>query len=449
MNKIDYLVVGLGKTGQSIVRYLQRKNKSFAVFDTRTDLSIIEFQKTYPDVPIYLGQIPDSSFNEMKTLILSPGVDLGENIIQAAFDKGLEVIGDVACFAREITAPVIAITGTNGKSTVTTLVGDMAKAAGLNVAVAGNIGLPVLDLLESAVKFDLYVLELSSFQLELIDSLNPLAATILNISPDHLDRHLTMESYIAAKQRVYSGAKYKIYNHEDHLTKPITGVTKTHGDSHEIYFSSDFPEEGQWGLSLIDEVYYLAYGSLLVMPVDKLKIKGRHNWLNALAAAALAAAAGIPLAAIIDVLAYFPGLTHRTQWIRTLNQVDWINDSKGTNVGATLSALNGMGEGLKGKIVLIAGGQGKNAEFTLLREAVRKYVRILILIGEDAPILAKDLSQMAEMIFADNLHHAVILAAEQAKAGDLVLLSPACASFDMFHDFNHRGQCFIEEVLQL
>ena len=441
-----YLIAGLGKTGHSIARYLQRRNTSFVAFDTRTTpAGVVEFNAEFPGVDVYSASLPAALYKQLGAIISSPGVALDHPVMQAAIEMGIPVLGDIECFAREVNAPVIAITGTNGKSTVTTLVGEMAVAAGLSVAVAGNIGTPVLDLLDDAVHYDLWVLELSSFQLDLTSSLAPVAATILNVTPDHLDRHHDLAAYVAAKQRVYHNARFLLYNREDNLTTPVEDDTP---DAHSSSFGLDAPREKtiEWGLIKDGTTHYLAYGQEKLMPVDALRIKGRHNWSNALAACALAHAAGIGFTPMIDVLQRFSGLPHRSQWVRTLDGVDWINDSKGTNIGATISAISGIGGSMQGKIILIAGGQGKGADFSELRTPMTDYVRSLVLIGEDADKMEQALSASVQVLRAPSLDDAVNMARFEAKPGDVVLLSPACASLDMFRDFNHRGDVFTAMV---
>ena len=446
MHSSLYLVAGLGKTGHSIARYLQRRNKAFVAFDTRLQPSgLAEFNSEFPCVDVFLGEIPDALYEQLAEIICSPGVALDEPSMQKAVDKGIPVIGDIECLARDIHAPVIAITGTNGKSTVTTLVGEMAKAAGKSVAVAGNIGAPVLDLLDDGTNYDVWVLELSSFQLDLTYSLAPLAATILNISPDHLDRHHSLQAYINAKQRVYHGAKTVLFNREDKQTY-LMASTVTAQEYVTTSYGLDVPAAGNWGLIMIDGVSYLSNGQDGLLSVDTLRIKGRHNWQNSLAACALADAAGIPRHCMVDVLQHFTGLPHRSQWVRTIEGVDWINDSKGTNIGATISAISGIGGSMQGKIVLIAGGQGKGADFTELRTPMEDYVRSVVLIGQDADILERALADAVQTIRASSLDEAVLVAKSQARPGDVVLLSPACASLDMFRDFNHRGDAFTSAV---
>ncbi|MCW8398741.1 UDP-N-acetylmuramoyl-L-alanine--D-glutamate ligase [Legionella sp. PATHC038] len=436
MNPPLYLVAGLGKTGVSVARYLRRKKKPFIAFDTRAQVpTVAEFTKEFPDVPVYTQHIPDEIVAQLTDIIASPGLPLDTPFLKKAMQMGVDVYGDIECLAREIQAPVIAITGTNGKSTVTTLVGEMAKAAGYKVAVAGNIGTPVLDMLDDEHQYDLWVLELSSFQLDLTYSLAPIAATILNVSPDHLDRHHTMDAYVQAKQRVYRQAQVALFNRDDPSTVPATEVNR-------ISFGVDAPEKNNWGLITQEDKIYLAKGDIRMLAVDSILIKGVHNWLNALAASALADAAGISQQHITSVLTSFAGLPHRCQWVRTLDGVDWINDSKGTNIGATISAINGIGGSMQGKIVLIAGGQGKGADFRELAQPIADYVRSIILIGEDADKMEAALANVVPIARASSLDNAIEVAKSKAKPGDVVLLSPACASLDMFRDFNHRGETF-------
>jgi len=448
MKQSLYLVAGLGKTGHSIAGYLQRRNLPFVVFDTRKNVEgLAEFNQEFPGVDVFLEELPATIYSQLIEIIASPGIGLDEPFIQEARRLHIPVIGDLECFARHVKAPVIAITGTNGKSTVTSLVGEMAKSAGLSVAVAGNIGTPVLDLLDSNQHYDLWVLELSSFQLDLLYSLAPVAAVILNISPDHLDRHHTMAAYIAAKQRVYKQANVIIYNRDDNQTLPVE--TYRNSETAIINYGLGKPDASQWGIIEQGGNNFLAHGDECLLSVENLRLKGKHNWENVLAACALATAAGIKKTAIVTVLQSFAGLPHRCQWIRTLDGVDWINDSKGTNIGATISAIAGIGGAMHGKIVLIAGGLGKGADFCDLRQVVTEYVRTAVLIGTDANKIEAALSDLIPVSHAANLEDAVLKARSEAKAGDVVLLSPACASLDMFRDFNHRGELFASLVEQL
>lgn len=446
MNQPFYLVAGLGKTGHSIAGYLSRRNKPFVVFDTRQSVEgLAAFNTEFPGVDVFLGDLPITIYQQLAGIITSPGVALDEPFLQEAFRRKIPVFGDIECLAREINAPVIAITGTNGKSTVTTLVGEMAKAAGLSVAVAGNIGLPVLDLLDNDQHYDLWVLELSSFQLDLTYSLSPIAATILNVSPDHLDRHHSLEAYITAKQRVYHQAQTILSNRDDAQTIPQVAANRTMATS----FGLDQPAAGHWGMIEKNGTHYLSYGNECLLSTEELRIKGKHNWQNALAACGLAAAAGIKPEYMIKVLKTFTGLPHRCQWVRTLDEIDWINDSKGTNIGATISAISGIGGAMQGKIVLIAGGQGKGADFNELRPSVAEHVRSVVLIGEDADKIEQALADITPVLRATSLDEAVTMARSEATSGDVVLLSPACASLDMFRDFNHRGEVFANLVSKL
>lgn len=435
MKQSIYLVAGTGQTGLSIAHYLQRRNQPFVVFDTRLDVAA-NVSQHLPFVDIFTGELPADIYPQLKAIIASPGVAIDHPVFQEARRLEIPIFGDIECLAREISVPVIAITGTNGKSTVTTLVGDMAKAAGLRVAVAGNIGVPCLDLLDDGQDYDLWVLELSSFQLDLLESLAPIAATILNVSPDHLDRHHSYEAYLTAKHRIYRHAKTVIYNRDDLETYP--------GQSSALVssFGLDEASSDAWGIVHQDGCDYLALGQELILAVNALRLKGKHNWQNALAACALARSAGIDMPSIIEVLTHFSGLPHRCQWIRTLDGVDWINDSKGTNIGATVSALNGIGSSMNGKIILIAGGLGKGADFRELAIPISEHVRSLVLIGTDAKMIALAVGDSVPIFYASTLSDAMLRAKTQALTGDVVLLSPACASQDMFRDFNHRGEMF-------
>jgi UDP-N-acetylmuramoylalanine--D-glutamate ligase len=431
-----YLIIGLGKTGLSCARYLHKQNISFTVMDTRDNPSgLAEFQKEFPEIAVYLGSLPEEIILQAEELIVSPGVSLHEPAIAKAIAQGIPAIGDVELFARAVKAPLIAITGTNGKGTVTTLVGDMARCAGKNVCVGGNIGTPVLDLLKER-ESDLYVLEISSFQLETTFSLKPFAATILNISADHLDRYDgDMNAYIAAKQRIYDHAENIIWNRDDLNTY-------SQNKKNNINFGLSEPTTNQFGIRHHNNQIYLAFGNNNLLPITELKIKGQHNWLNALAALALGHTLQLPMSAMLQALREFKGLKHRCEWVTEKNDVQWFDDSKGTNVGATIAAIEGLGSSITGKIILIAGGLGKGADFSPLRSPVEKYVKAVILIGQDAPLIAQVVDGVTEIKYATNMEAAVTLANQLAQPGDAVLLSPACASMDMFRDAEERGDIF-------
>lgn len=440
MKRPLYLVAGLGKTGLSVARYLRRTHQKFIVFDTRPEApNLQEFAAEFPEIDVYLQHVPEQVFSQVTDVIASPGLSVETPFFKQAKQAGVSVYGDIECLARELNAPVIAITGTNGKSTVTTLVGEMAKRAGFNVAVAGNIGTPVLDMLDDEHHYDLWVLELSSFQLDLTHSLAPVAATILNVSPDHLDRHHTMDAYVQAKQRIYHRAEVAVFNRDDSYTLPAMQDSARS-------FGLDKPAAENWGLINQNGQVYLAKGTTCFLPAESVLIKGVHNWLNALAACALAETVNISPRHMVEVLSTFSGLSHRCQWVRTIDGVEWINDSKGTNIGATISAIKGIGGSMQGKIVLIAGGQGKGADFRELAQPVADFVRSIVLIGEDASKIEAALVNTVPVSHASTLDSAVAVAKTQAQPGDVVLLSPACASLDMFRDFNHRGALFTHLV---
>ncbi len=439
-NRIQ-LVIGLGKTGESIGHWLTCKNTPFVFYDTRTEPPQKDsVQKLFPNIEIFCGQLPDDLLARIDKIYISPGVDLQSTVIAKAKERGIPFGNDIDCLAAEIgDAPIVAITGTNGKSTVTELVGLMAKADHIPVVIAGNIGAPVLTQLESTPKDAIWVLELSSFQLDLIDRLKPSAATILNITPDHLDRHRTLTAYIEAKQKIYRNANYAVYNREDINTYPPTTLAATS-------FCLNKPQAEQWGIDTISNETYLCFGNQPILPTSVLKMKGQHFWQNALAASALASKVGVSLNAIKQVLSTYTGLPYRTQWITTINGVDYINDSKGTNVGATISAINGIGSTQPGKLILIAGGLGKGADFTLLQPSVRTHVKTAFVYGQDGNLLVDALKNSTQVNLTSNLKEALKHASEVALPGDCVLFSPACASFDGFKDFNHRGEVFNELV---
>ncbi|WP_417359577.1 UDP-N-acetylmuramoyl-L-alanine--D-glutamate ligase [Gallaecimonas pentaromativorans] len=409
-------VVGLGISGLATINWLMERGVAVRAFDTRPAPPILA---ELPDeVEVHLGPLDPLELAQCLYLVVSPGIAKDH---PALVKSGLEIIGDVELFARNCKAPVVAITGSNGKSTVTSLVGDMASKAGMRVAVGGNIGVPVLAL---PVDARLYVLELSSFQLETTTSLKPVAATILNLSPDHLDRYRTMAEYGAAKQRIYQGASYCIYNSDDAATTPPQGGVS-------------FGSQG---------LYHLAGGMLMrgeepLMATAEVRIIGRHNHMNALAALALGEAAGIPLGAMIKSLKSFRGLPHRCEVVAEKDGVLFVNDSKATNLGSLEAALDGFAD-IDGNIILLAGGDAKGADLSPLAARMGK-VSALICFGQDGDKVAA-LKAGAHRV--ETLDEALPLAASLAKPGDLVLLSPACASLDQFTNFEARGARFRELV---
>ncbi|MGH1469768.1 MAG: UDP-N-acetylmuramoyl-L-alanine--D-glutamate ligase [Cellvibrionaceae bacterium] len=437
-------VIGLGMTGFSAVRYLRHKKKSVVVFDTRlTPPELKRVEKEFPEVEVCLGEIEEDSLTSFDRIIVSPGISIKEKFIVSAVEKGVSVVGDVQLFVESISAPVIAVTGSNAKSTVATLVGQMAKASGFDVVVAGNIGIPVLDMLLEKPK-DLYVLELSSFQLEAIEKLNASVACSLNVSMDHMDRYDSFAAYHAAKQRVYFGADKIVVNRDDELTKP-----PMRADMSVTSFGMGQPDLKEFGVISENGKEYLARGFEKLLAVTELKIKGKHNVANALAALAIGCQAHFSVSAMIGVLKEFRGLAHRCESVATIEGVDYINDSKGTNVGATIAALNGLAR-LPNKIILIAGGEGKGGDFSLLAKPLKNFVRAVVVFGSDAGVIADvahDQNVLVEHV--QSMKSAVIAASKQARRGDVVLLSPACASFDMFENFEHRGECFMKCVEDL
>jgi UDP-N-acetylmuramoylalanine--D-glutamate ligase len=435
------LVLGLGKTGFSIARYLKNTGQNFIAYDTRENPPELEkFKAIYPDVTVYCHHYPTNLLQEVEKIICSPGIALHETIIQEAIQKGITLQNDLDCLMQLIQAPIIGITGSNGKSTVTTLVGQMCQAAGFKTAVGGNLGTPVLDLYHEYPDADVWVLELSSFQLMHMQALKLNAATILNLSPDHIDYHGSIEAYAAAKQRIYEHTEMLIFNRDDVATFPKISA------SIQESFGLSAPQKNEWGLIETTNGLEIAFENQAYINVGDLKLAGRHNWLNVMAASALASHVGVSKEVIISVLKHFTGLEHRTQWVACHEGVTFINDSKGTNLGATYAAIEGIGPTVKGKIILIAGGQGKGADFSPMRDILKRYVSHVILIGQDAKLLESQWQGVIPMHHAKTLKEAVRLASSQAQLGDIVLLSPACASLDMFKNYEDRGQQFMDEV---
>ena len=445
MQSIDQqiqVVVGLGKSGLSLVRFLARQEQPFAVADSRENPpELAALQRNYPEVAVHCGPLSADLLSAAQVLYVSPGLALSTSAIQAAIANGVTISGDIDLFVQHAHAPIIAITGSNAKSTVTTLVGQMFAAAGLNVAIGGNLGVPALDLLDDAV--DVYVMELSSFQLETTSHLQARVAVCLNISEDHMDRYADLDGYIAAKQRVFNNAQAIVINRDDNASQPQSSQVPT------VSFGLSLPAVGEFGLREQAGEAYLAYGNELLLAVSQLKIRGSHNYANALAALAIGASMNLPMAAMLVALQAFAGLEHRCQWLRNLHGVDWYNDSKATNVGAALAAIEGLGAGHAGKLVLIAGGDGKGADFSSLKAPVAQYCRAVIVLGRDGERLATALAETVTIERVATLDDAVRVAAELAQAGDSVLLAPACASLDMFKNFEQRGELFAHAVGRL
>jgi UDP-N-acetylmuramoylalanine--D-glutamate ligase len=438
------VIVGLGRTGLSAARYLHARGWRIAVTDTRAQPPELEpLRELDPNVPVRLGGLDAQLLDDALCVVASPGVSLTEPFFAEARRRGLEIVGDVELFALAVDAPVAGITGTNGKSTVTTLLGRMAERAGVKVRVGGNLGEPALDLLSAsqgeAPRTELYVLELSSYQLEATLSLDLKAAAVLNVTPDHLDRYSSVEDYAAAKARIFARCDTAVINLDDPLV-----VAMPRPGQRTLSFSLRASIGADYAVAENDGWWLTRRGEAL-LPLSAMKLAGLHNAANALAALALGEALGLPLEAMLTELASFPGLPHRSQWVADIAGVRYINDSKGTNVGATLAAVQGM----SGPLVIIAGGDGKNQDFAPLRAAFRGKVRHVVLIGRDAAAIESALQGIAAAERAASLEDAVRAAARVAQSGDTVLLSPACASLDMFRDYAHRGAVFVQAVKEL
>ncbi|TBU97314.1 UDP-N-acetylmuramoyl-L-alanine--D-glutamate ligase [Stutzerimonas kirkiae] len=434
------IVVGLGKSGMSLVRHLARRGIAFAVVDTRANPPELErLREQYPDVDVRCGELEVDFLCRAAELLVSPGVPLSTPALRQAAERGVRLSGDIELFAREARAPIVAITGSNAKSTVTTLVGEMAAQAGLRVAVGGNLGTPALDLLADEVQ--LYVLELSSFQLETTERLGAEVATCLNVSEDHMDRYSGLPAYHLAKHRIFRGARQVLVNRDDVLSRPLLV------DDVKVWsFGLGRADFNGFGLLEADGRKWLAFQFEPLLAVSELKIRGAHNQANALAALALGHAVGLSFEAMLRTLRTFAGLPHRCQWVGEHAGVAYYDDSKATNVGAALAAIEGLGADIDGKLVLIAGGDGKGADFSALREPVARHCRAVVLLGRDAGLLAEALDGAVPLLRVESLDDAVAQAAAVAQAGDAVLLSPACASLDMFSNFEQRGRLFAAAV---
>ena len=435
------VVVGLGETGMSCIRYLVSRGRDVVAMDSRDLPPNLELLKReFPQIRLSLGRFDETELRTAKEIVLSPGVSPDEPAIAAAKAAGVPVGGDIELFAKINATPLVAITGSNGKSTVTSWVAHIAQCAGLNAAAGGNLMPPALDLIDDTER-DLTVLELSSFQLEATSSLRPDVSVLLNLSADHLDRHESLEHYAAAKARVYANARAAVVNRDD---ESASALLTDDFDGPVMSFGLDEPSGPQVGLRVVDGQSCIVIGDTALLRVDELGIRGHHNLSNALAACALSYLAGIPRHAMVTGLRTFRALPHRCELVKSDSGVQWINDSKGTNVGATQAALLGLGA--EGPLVWLAGGQGKGADFTELASAVKRHVRVAILFGEDATSIATAIDGYTDVRKVDSLEAAIELAQDVATAGDTVLFSPACASFDMFPNYVARGERFHQLV---
>ncbi|MGH1536814.1 MAG: UDP-N-acetylmuramoyl-L-alanine--D-glutamate ligase [Gammaproteobacteria bacterium] len=432
----ETIVIGLGETGLSVAQHLRKQNIAFTMLDTRSNppqLSL--FQKNFPDIKVCLEKHALEQLRKTARttqLIVSPGVDIHQEAIRAAIvENNSECIGDIELFARSTSKPIAAVTGSNGKSTVSSLLAEMACSAGVRAYAGGNLGPPALDLLEHDAA-ELFVLEISSFQLESTKSLAPQVSVVLNISPDHLDRHGDVENYAQIKEHIYSRAKVSVVNRDDIYVSKM----KTSGKV--VSFGLDRPAQGDFGVIENAEDSFLALGENALLSVDELALPGESGILNSLAALALGNALNLPMQDMLSKLRKFRGLPHRLALVSKQNGVSWFNDSKGTNIGATISSLRSLGA----NIILIAGGVFKGGDLTLLKEVVDEHAKRVILLGQDASLLQQQLEGDVPVELACSMQDAVEIAERIATTNDQVLLSPACASFDMYENYVERGYDF-------
>lgn len=436
-----YVVIGLGKTGLSCVRFLKHLGCDVAVIDTRTaPPGMGELKAEFPDVRLLTGKLDQFDLTEAQELIVSPGLSIRTPAIAKAQAAGVSIAGDIELFCRTISDPVIAVTGSNGKSTVVTLLGELLQAAGMNVKVAGNIGLPVLDAMLAKEPVDVWVLELSSFQLETTHSLQAEVACILNVTEDHMDRYDSLNDYASAKQRIFTQCEKAVYWMDDARTCPIGQSGKM------LAFGGNAEKHGRFYVQVGAGNSQVMDGDKPVVSDAELHIKGVHNLLNVAAVFTILDAFEVDYRTVLEPLRQFAGLAHRCQWVTTANDVAWYNDSKGTNVGAAQAAIEGLGASIKGKLVWIAGGDGKGADFSVLAPVVGQYVRDAILLGQDADRIATAVEGICNVERVTTLVEAVEQAFALAQPGDAVLLSPACASLDMFKNYEDRGSQFVAAV---
>lgn len=458
------VVLGAGITGMSCVRYLSTQGLCFSVNDSRTkpfssDYSEQQFRDEFPRASLHLGQWNSELIANADIILISPGIDCKASGIAQHISVDCHVMGDVELFClinneranQQGTPPIsiLAVTGSNGKSTVVSLLAYLANSLGVNAQLGGNIGQPVLDIFTDEISTEkkelpeMLILELSSFQLETLTSMQAIAASVLNVSDDHLDRHQTMENYQRIKQDIYTQANVAVINRDDEATKQLN-----HSQS-VLSFGSGSPAQNQFGVRQVNGKVSLAFAEQNLISLDELPLAGMHNALNYLAALALGYSAGWSVEAMVNSLAGFTGLLHRCQKIESEDGITWINDSKATNVGATIAAINGLAQtltvqnGEKQKLILIAGGDGKGADFTPLTKPLVEHVHQVITLGKDGGKIAKLVNDANEV---SSLFSAVKEAKSIAKLGDIVLLSPACASLDMFKNFSDRGEQFIAAI---
>lgn len=430
------LILGLGATGVSCARFLASRGYSFSVNDSRTLANEKPILAINPEAKIVKGCWDADLINQSDVIIASPGVDINLPAIQENRKADSILIGDVELFSQLNKAKVLAVTGSNGKSTVVTLLHHMAQYCGVQAVLAGNIGTPVLDIIDKQPEY--VIIELSSFQLETMRSMNAVAATVLNVSDDHLDRHHTLANYQAIKHRIYNQTQYAVFNRQQCNTQPQNSDLPT------ISYGLDEPKDGQFGIRTVNGERFLAFGEQNLLACSELPLVGAHNDLNCLAALAMGYIAQWPMTKMLQSLISFEGLEHRCKLISTDDGINWVNDSKATNIGATVAAIDGLANHNK-QLILIAGGDGKGANFSELANTLNNHVSTLICLGKDGPKIAE---LKENSIVVDDLPSAVEKARELAQKGDIVLLSPACASLDMFENYMQRGEHFINAVME-
>ncbi|MEE8307885.1 MAG: UDP-N-acetylmuramoyl-L-alanine--D-glutamate ligase [Gammaproteobacteria bacterium] len=435
------LVAGLGVTGVSVIRHLLAQGHRLRAVDSRcAPPGLDELAAMDGDIEVNTGGLAPELLADVGLLVLSPGLAIDIPLVVAAISQGIEVIGDIELFARAATCPVAAVTGSNGKSTVTALTAELARAAGVKAHAGGNLGPAALDLLNQPT-MQLAVLELSSFQIETTQSLRPRVGALLNVSPDHLDRHGSLQQYAALKGRLLDWSEIAVFNRDDPV---VSQLAASHSNT--ISFGLTVPPNANdYGLVSGADGSFLVRGPERLLATQALRLHGVHNWNNALAALALLEASGYDPATVLPALAEFSGLPHRCQWLAEFDGVSYVNDSKATNPGSTVAALQGLG----GPIILIAGGQSKAADLSALAEVAAQHVTAAFVFGEDREALAAALGSACEVSQVDDLEAAVLTAAAAARPGDTVLLSPACASLDMFSSYIERGERFAALVARL
>lgn len=443
-------IVGMGNTGLSCAKFLSKNNCPYVVLDSRQSPPLIgQFEKLLPDDKLLIGDFDFELLKKYSQIIVSPGISIRDKIFQALQAEGCFILGDIELFFQNVSKPVIAITGSNGKSTVTTLVEKIAQGCGIKAIAGGNLGTPALDLFET--HSDLYILELSSFQLETTYSMKTLSATVLNVSEDHMDRYHDIEDYRQVKESIYQNCQWKVFNRDENPNS----YTASNDNDYENYvtFGHDEPKHDQYGLTKENHHYLLKKGDHTIIESKAIKLTGTYNYMNVLAAVALLEPLKLDESIQQKVISEFSGLSHRCEWVDEIQGVQYYNDSKGTNTGATIAAINGFESVINssnGRLFLIAGGVGKDADFDPLAVMIKQKVYMTLLLGQDASIIRESALVIGvpenQLILCKSMQEAVATANELANEGDIVLLSPACASFDLYENYVQRGNDFKSKV---